>query len=465
MNEIDISVVMTVYADESFLEEAILSVLKQTYENFEFIIVIEYGADKTTVDLVQKYSKLDKRICLVWNEKRLGLAESLNEGIRRAKGKYIARMDDDDISLPCRFLRQRELLENEPDIGICGGLQVTLKCDTENILQCASDSETLKAEMLFGCQLSHTSVMFRRALFIQNKWFYDGNKLAEDYDLWIRILDKVRMANVNEVLVKHRYGYGNISEQKGKALYDENVKTIQCALEHYLGIDSKAWHQELFCPWRNFPDSLPEKKLWELLKENIAFTSYLEQINQKLCFIKPDVFAQVLTRRFLWIFSNIAKRLYIRELSVILNGIKVNDARPFSEKLKEMLYSIYPGGISNDDCVGAWNNFLTLGLAKRIIIYGLGQAYREFTKRHGKVWREMGMEIVALTDSDDANMQSERKRIYPSQICDMGYDLVLISSGQYYFDIKKRLMEEFQVPEGRIALLDQVICAARMIQC
>lgn len=461
MKKYEISVVMTVYGKEVFLDEAIESILCQTYKDFEFIIVIEHGADAETIASVQSYAGKDKRVRLIYNKKRLGLAESLNVGIRLAKGKYIARMDDDDVSLPWRFQKQRELLEQEQEIGVCGGLQVTLKPDGEHILHCAVDSEHLKAELLFGCQLSHTSVMFRKNLFVDHGWFYDGNKLAEDFDLWIRILDKTKMTNIDEVLVKHRYGYNNISVQKGQKLYKENVETIKWALERYLGIHTMKWRDELFCPWRSFPKDLDEKQLWEMLTENVDFMLCLEQANKEKHFIKAEIFAKVLMQRFRWILNNIARKLGIRELAYMLDHMKISDGKLFAENLAEMLCRIYPIYSPYDQCREMWRAFLHLKHTDRVIVYGLGQAHKYFVDRYEEDLPKYGIEIVALTDSNDQNMRSENKRILPWQISDMEYDMILISSGRYYFDIREKLIEEYGIPEYKIALLDQLICVIK----
>ncbi|HAS7841575.1 TPA: glycosyltransferase family 2 protein, partial [Vibrio cholerae] len=118
MSSPKISVVMSVYNGEKYLGEAIDSILKQTFSDFEFIIINDGSTDKT-LEIIKSYMKKDDRIVLVSRENK-GLIVSLNEGLDLAKGQYIARMDADDISIKSRFEKQIEFLDSNPDIGVCG---------------------------------------------------------------------------------------------------------------------------------------------------------------------------------------------------------------------------------------------------------------------------------------------------------------------------------------------------------
>ena len=101
-----VSIVMPVYNSETYMDEAVLSIIHQTYQNWELLVVNEFGSSEEGTRIIKRYEALDKRIRLIQNTQRLGIAESLNEGLRQAKGKYIARMDADDISLPRRLEKQ-----------------------------------------------------------------------------------------------------------------------------------------------------------------------------------------------------------------------------------------------------------------------------------------------------------------------------------------------------------------------
>ena len=112
-----VTVLMPVYNAEKYLAEAINSILNQTFTNYELLIINDGSTDKSE-EIILKYS--DKRIRYIKNDKNIRLVATLNKGIELAKGKYIARMDADDISVPTRLEKQITLLENNEDIGVCG---------------------------------------------------------------------------------------------------------------------------------------------------------------------------------------------------------------------------------------------------------------------------------------------------------------------------------------------------------
>lgn len=312
-----ISVVMTVYGREAYLEEAIRSILDQTFSNFEFIIVVEDGADASTVDTVNEFARADDRVRLIFNSARLGLAASLNRGIQEATGDFVARMDDDDYSLPERFAKQVSYLDAHVDIGLCGTLQITVTPDKESVLYCATDPESLKAEMLFGCQLSHSSIMFRRELFTKNEWSYPENRLAEDYSLWLDILNSVGMANMDEALIKHRYGFGNISAEKGERLQEETTKLIKNALAKYVRADVNAFDDFFYSAWRRPRPQLTDWQRKQYYKATSAFLTHLEQANAKNCFVSEDTWRKVLWKRY----RNILYQLSLREAAIQADSV------------------------------------------------------------------------------------------------------------------------------------------------
>lgn len=152
----EISVIMSVYNDEKYIAKAIDSILTQSFSNFELIICDDYSTDRSS-NIIEKYVKQDNRIVFFKNEKNLGLATSLNRCIERAKGKYIARMDSDDISLPNRFEVEYNYLEDNSDIVVVG-----CKC------QCIDENDEIYKDF----QIHSGSVSFyeqskRFKLFIQ----------------------------------------------------------------------------------------------------------------------------------------------------------------------------------------------------------------------------------------------------------------------------------------------------------
>lgn len=204
-----VSVILPVYNGEKYLGEAIDSLLKQTYTDFELLIICEPSPDNS-LSIAQSYT--DKRCCIIQNRKRLGLVGSLNKGIRLAKGKYIARMDCDDICVPERLEKQVNFLNKYKRVGICGTGIKRFGVGGECYWKPPLLHEEIKATLLFESALAHPTVMFRKDIFEKGEDVYSPSyKEAEDYELWVRFIDKTEIVNIDEYLVKYRVH----STQKG----------------------------------------------------------------------------------------------------------------------------------------------------------------------------------------------------------------------------------------------------------
>ncbi len=196
-----ISVAMPVFNGEKYLEQAIDSILNQSFEEFEFIIIND-GSTDNSLKILQEYQKSDSRIILVSRENR-NLATTLNEIIDLASGKWIARMDQDDIAMPFRFERQLHWLD-QTNADICGSWVQRFGTKDNRIVKFHENDELIKAEMLFASPFAHPSVMMKTEYL--KKLRYDSEfEKAEDYDLWVRSVQAgCKMTNVPEVLIRYR---------------------------------------------------------------------------------------------------------------------------------------------------------------------------------------------------------------------------------------------------------------------
>jgi len=231
-----ISVILSVYNTDKYLEEAIESILSQTYKDFEFIIINDGSTDKS-LEIIENYAQKDSRIVVVNRENR-GLIESLNEGIRIAKGKYIARMDADDISLPQRFEKQIDFMEKNFDVGILGSAVITFGENLkESIWTLHTKNDLLKAELLFSSCFAHPAVIMRKELIEKYDLYYSKDFIdAEDYELWTRFSNYCKFANLKEPLLKYRILENSVSrkadrdEQKRydviKKIFDKNLEKL-----------------------------------------------------------------------------------------------------------------------------------------------------------------------------------------------------------------------------------------------
>lgn len=213
-----VSVVMPLYNSERYLREAMDSVLAQTFSDFE-LIVLNDGSTDGSQKILEDFRKLDPRIKLISRENR-GLAETLNEGIDLARGKWIARMDQDDIALPNRFERQLQWLQ-ETNADICGSWIRLFGAADTYILKHAQTDSAIKMELLFGAPFAHPSVMMRTALVKELRYDKAWEK-AEDYDLWERAArGGWKMTNVPEVLLHYRQ-------------HDTQTSTVASSRQQYL---------------------------------------------------------------------------------------------------------------------------------------------------------------------------------------------------------------------------------------
>ncbi|MCH5249325.1 MAG: glycosyltransferase [Lachnospiraceae bacterium] len=229
-----ISVLMTIYKDKDYLSEAIESILNQTYKNFEFIIIAEPETPDESLEIIKSFQ--DKRIRLIINKKHLGFPNSLNKGIRIARGKYIARMDADDISLRNRLLIQLIFMEFHAKIVMCGTNVFMINSNGEimNKSRFPGNEKAIRVWLYFACVIFHPTVMFRKDVFISERFFYKGQQ-AEDYELWTRICLKHNIRNLRSALLKRRIHSGNSIYLYRQEVY-KNTVDAQKRMWNRLGI-------------------------------------------------------------------------------------------------------------------------------------------------------------------------------------------------------------------------------------
>lgn len=197
----DVSVIMPVYNSADYVKNAIDSILQQTFSNFEFIIIDDASTDNT-MSILKSYD--DIRIFIIKNSMNLGVATSLNRAIERARGKYIIRMDSDDVAMKKRLEVQWMFMKKNPHVDICGSWVQTFG-EFSSVLKYPLKHEEIKVSLLFRNPLAHPSVCFRREVFSIKKMRYDPNySKTEDYELWIRVIQDCLIENIPQVLLYYR---------------------------------------------------------------------------------------------------------------------------------------------------------------------------------------------------------------------------------------------------------------------
>lgn len=267
-----ITVLMPVYNVEYFIKEAIESVLNQSYSDFELLIIDDASTD-ASVNQIAAFS--DSRIKLIKKPKNLGLIDSLNLGVKLAKGQYIARMDADDINTLDRFQKQLDVLLNNPEIKVCG-CWLQRFGNHGKIIKHKEFHEEIVAELLMQCSMSLGAVMFEKKA-LESYPFDENKKHVEDYDFWSRVSWICKMYNIQEVL----YYYRSHDTQVTKLYYDIQRKG---------DIDIKLFlFKKLHYGNETFTDDLIAKMLWLTQKISIndlvLFFKWIEQLavnNKKL---------------------------------------------------------------------------------------------------------------------------------------------------------------------------------------
>ena len=194
---------MSVYNEpEEWLRESIDSILNQTFSDFEFIIINDNPERELNCKVLNDYQKQDERIVVVENEYNIGLTKSLNKGLEIAKGKYIARMDADDISLPERLKKQVGFMESHAQIGVCGASILCFGRRNQKQFYPENDKDCF---IFQRSPFAHPTVMIRNCVLKSGNYFYNSEfRYAQDYELWSRLSKVTCFHNLPEILLKYR---------------------------------------------------------------------------------------------------------------------------------------------------------------------------------------------------------------------------------------------------------------------
>ena len=278
-----ISVIMSIYSEEEeWIRESIDSILNQTFSDFEFIIINDNPNRDKNKSLLAEYTQIDNRIIIITNEENIGLTKSLNKGLRIAKGKYIARIDADDISLPTRFQKQVDFLDNNPEYIVCG-TNISYFGDTKMFLYSdwiKLDNDAIKAQLIFNSCFAHPTVMIRKDILLNHNIFYDENyKQAQDYRLWEQLYNLGKYKNLEEKLLKYRISFNQVSNKNNSNQVLLGQKIRRRIIQNWLNSIN------ILCNENNLEKYIKIKNRDLIIKKAI-------ECNVKKCYI--DIFLNVL---------------------------------------------------------------------------------------------------------------------------------------------------------------------------
>jgi len=292
-----VSVVLPVYNGEKYLTEAINSILCQTYSYFELVVIIDGSKDNS---LAVAESFQDARIKIFVNEVNLGLVGALNRGLDNCNGEFIARMDQDDISLPDRLSKQVYFLERNADIDIVGSMARSFGFEN-SIRETPRTDQEIKIQLYFQNPFCHPSVLMRASIFEnKDKRYSPDFKDIEDWALWHDLsLHGHKMANIPEVLLKYRISgqsttpnashirelqYSNVYRKTLKDLFDDVTDDIiRCHMAVNTLLLEEISVKELCNYLRVLKKNIIKKKSMEIKLTDEFFKRLSNRIFFKLC--------------------------------------------------------------------------------------------------------------------------------------------------------------------------------------
>lgn len=282
----EVSIIMSTYKEEEvFLRQSIESILNQTYKDFEYIIILDNPKNKLHMKIINDYASKDKRIKFYINEQNMGLTASLNRGLSLAKGKYICRMDADDISINNRLELQKRHLENN-DFDLIGGISQMIDENGKviySIKKVPTDLNKIKKSLKYNQVISHPTWFGKKEVFDKLNG-YRNMPLCEDYDFTLRaVLQGYKISNIDEIVLKYRMTTSSISRSN---LYEQYLfaKYITKKYSNNEVADIKSAKD--FVEKKN-----KEKVAKRYLKANQRFNELLMDIEEKkyLSFVKDGI--------------------------------------------------------------------------------------------------------------------------------------------------------------------------------
>ncbi len=281
-----VTVFMAAYNNGEYLKSAIDSVLRQTYTHFELIIVNDGSVDNSD-EIISTYQ--DERIICVHNKLNLGIVRSRNLGLDIMKGKYLAVLDSDDLTLPDRLEKQVAFLEANPDYGLCGTYFNVISSEGEimNTIRFPQENDDITAYLHLGNCFCHSSVMVRSNLVKKHRYSTD-NVLGEDYHLFLDLKGETKFANLPFIGCYYRVHKKNVSYQMNAEMYSSikainrwNLSTINISFtERQLDIHS---HFLIFNA-DFFKDDDEFEELEDWVKKLIAVTQSHPLLNRPIIF-------------------------------------------------------------------------------------------------------------------------------------------------------------------------------------
>lgn len=301
-NQLIVSVLIPCFNAEKYVEDAVRSIMTQTYQNLEIVLIDDCSTD-TTPQILEKLKNEDNRIKIYRNEENLKLIKTLNKGITLCSGEYIARMDSDDISLPTRIEEQVKFLNENSDYSIVSTMFYTFKelSGKKNLYINPVHNEELRAFLLFKSGICHPASMIRKTLFTELNLEFEAEYLhVEDYALWSKAMYKTKLANLDKPLLYYRVHESQISTiHEDKQL--KNKRKVFVIHSKELGMSIDEHSLDIYA---SVADAVPLVKGMSFLNECSEFMKFLIEKNNSLNFCDNKYLVRMLSLHWMRLCAN-----------------------------------------------------------------------------------------------------------------------------------------------------------------
>lgn len=292
-----VTVLMSVYNGQEYLREAIDSILNQTFTDFEFLIANDHSTDKT-VDIIKSYS--DPRIHLFHNETNLRLVAPLNKGLELARGKYIVRVDCDDISFPERIATQVAFMDSNSEVGIAGSWMETFGDGPREVWKYPHQHDIIQCQSLLFCPVAQPSAIMNKGLLDKYQLRYAQECVfADDWDLFDRSCLHFPVTNIQQVLVKYRICRNSVGDSKNREL-DKATSLMNTRNFKLLKLEPTPEEKHLHIQLRHLNQSRNAKphKSKDFINGANKWLQKLWFANQRTSHYPEPAFSQVLGERW-----------------------------------------------------------------------------------------------------------------------------------------------------------------------
>lgn len=468
MNSKLISIIMPVGDEISFLKEAVESIMGQTYENWE-LIVVDSSQDR---EGVKKILPPDERIRYFHKEKK-GVANALNYGLSVSRGEMIARMDADDIAMRERLEKQMDFMGKNPQIGVLGTFahEITMEGNINRLVPLPESNDEIKARLLFSCAIYHPTVMMRKSILTENKLCYDETKAAEDYDLWTKLILCTEFANIPEPLLKYRVHNNCTTFQVGDKGIQSTVDSSIVYIRNLYNIDLSGYRYADFYP--TWLVHVERRSRASYVSKQFRLLLQIYDANMKLQKIDKEALAREFGDRFGTCLQRNYETPSVVGNSEVVDFLLAHSDQTFSSLVSEMLdFYHLPSGAHEELCMcverslqeadEAWKAVLKKD--KTFVLYGAGRRGIEFLDKYEKLYEngEIFWKLTAIIDKKNIKISWRHINcVYgPNDLRTMQFDFIVVGSNLYFDEIKTELinMGISKAKIVRMSILDRGEC-------